>query len=79
MLVGREMKQMIEAFLNGNVTEAAKLHVKLHPVFKELFELPNPVLVKGSLGLRGIPVGGVRLPLVTAAEHELEVLKGLLN
>jgi 4-hydroxy-tetrahydrodipicolinate synthase len=78
-VVGREMKQMIEAFLSGNVAEAAKLHVELHPVFKELFELPNPVLVKGSLGLRGIPVGGVRLPLVAATEDELEVLKGLLN
>ncbi len=78
-VVGREMKQMIEAFLSGNVAEAAKLHVELHPIFKELFELPNPVLVKGSLGLRGIPVGGVRLPLVTATEDELEVLKGLLN
>ncbi len=78
-VVGREMKQMIEAFLNGNVAEAAKLHVELHPVFKGLFDLPNPVLVKGSLGLRGFPVGGVRLPLVAATEDELEVLKGLLN
>ncbi|MFC5648966.1 4-hydroxy-tetrahydrodipicolinate synthase [Paenibacillus solisilvae] len=78
-VVGREMKQMIEAFLNGNVAEAAKLHVQLHPVFKELFELPNPVLVKGSLALRGIPAGGVRLPLVAATDADLEVLKGLLS
>lgn len=77
-VVGREMKQMIEAFLDGKVAEAAKLHGKLHPIFKELFELPNPVLVKGSLNLRGIPAGGVRLPLVAATEAEMEVLKGLL-
>ena len=41
------------------------------PVFKGLFDLPNPVLVKGLLDFAGFPVGGVRLPLVAATEDEV--------
>lgn len=81
-VIGAEMKQMINAYLNGNVQEAALLHAQCHPVFKGLFELPNPVpnpvLVKAALELRGLPVGGVRLPLVGATETELAALRDLL-
>ena len=78
-IIGREMKQMIEAFLSGNVVEAAKLHGSCFPVFKGLFELPNPVLVKSALAFRGLPVGGVRLPLVGPTEEETAALRGLLK
>jgi 4-hydroxy-tetrahydrodipicolinate synthase len=82
-IVGSEMKAMIDAYLSGDVGKAASLHGKLFPVFKGLFELPhpvpNPVLVKAALGLRGLPVGGVRLPLVPASETEIAALKELLK
>ncbi|BBH20814.1 4-hydroxy-tetrahydrodipicolinate synthase [Paenibacillus baekrokdamisoli] len=78
-VVGAEMKQMIEAYLTGNVGEAAKLHVQLYPIFKELFELPNPVLVKAALGIRNVPVGSVRLPLVAATETEMTALREILS
>lgn len=45
---------MIEAYLNGNNEEAARLHRRLYPVFKGLFHCPNPVAVKYALQLRGI-------------------------
>ncbi|MFD0711329.1 4-hydroxy-tetrahydrodipicolinate synthase [Paenibacillus sp. GCM10027626] len=82
-VIGAQMKQMIEAYLNGNVKEAAALHQQCFPVFKGLFELPhpvpNPVLVKAALQLRGLAVGGVRLPLVNATEQELAALRSLLG
>ncbi|UVI32555.1 4-hydroxy-tetrahydrodipicolinate synthase [Paenibacillus spongiae] len=81
-IIGADMKRMIQAYLNGSVQEAAELHQKCHPVFKGLFELPNPVpnpvLVKAALALRGLPVGGVRLPLVGATEAEMASLRELL-
>lgn len=77
-IVGSKMKQMIEAYLAGRVEEAAKLHVECFPVFKGLFELPNPTLVKAALGLIGQPVGGVRLPLVAASEADIESLRRIL-
>jgi 4-hydroxy-tetrahydrodipicolinate synthase len=82
-VVGSEMKAMIDAYVSGNVSEAAALHGKLYPIFKGLFELPhpvpNPVLVKAALGIRGLSVGGVRLPLVPASEAELAALKELIK
>ncbi|WP_274651492.1 4-hydroxy-tetrahydrodipicolinate synthase [Paenibacillus humicola] len=81
-IVGQEMKTMIDAYLGGRTAEAAALHGKLHPIFKGLFELPhpvpNPVLVKAALAFKGVPVGGVRLPLVPATDAELAALKELL-
>ncbi|WP_219836714.1 4-hydroxy-tetrahydrodipicolinate synthase [Paenibacillus sp. R14(2021)] len=78
-VIGKEMKAMIHAYLDGNNGEAAKLHGESLRVFKGLFDLPNPVLVKAALALKRLPVGGVRLPLVDANEAEIDVLKQLLN
>ncbi|WP_028610978.1 4-hydroxy-tetrahydrodipicolinate synthase [Paenibacillus harenae] len=81
-IIGSKMKQLITAYLNGNVQEAAKLNRECHPIFKGLFAcphpVPNPVAVKYALGLKGLPVGGVRLPLVTVNEAEAEFLRKLV-
>jgi 4-hydroxy-tetrahydrodipicolinate synthase len=78
-IVGAEMKEMINAHLDGRPAEAGALHRKLLPVFGGLFKAPNPVLVKRALELQGLPVGGVRLPLVEADEAETAALKQLLG
>lgn len=78
-LVGAEMKMMIEAYLNGNNEEAARLHRRLYPVFKRLFHCPNPVAVKYALQLRGYHVGGVRLPLVEPSESEAGFIRELVT
>ncbi|MCR2805069.1 4-hydroxy-tetrahydrodipicolinate synthase [Paenibacillus soyae] len=82
-IVGAEMKKMIEAYVSGDVQGAAQLNGKLFPIFKGLFHcphpVPNPVAVKYALALKGLPVGGVRLPLVTVNEAEAAFLKNLLS
>ncbi|OPA77651.1 4-hydroxy-tetrahydrodipicolinate synthase [Paenibacillus selenitireducens] len=78
-IIGSTMKSMIDAFLQGNVREAAQLHQQCFPIFKGLFECPNPVSVKYALGLRGLPVGGVRLPLVNPNEKEALFIQNLLK
>ncbi|GIO29943.1 MULTISPECIES: 4-hydroxy-tetrahydrodipicolinate synthase [Paenibacillus] len=81
-LIGSSMKDMIQAYLNGEVAEAAKLHQKLFPVFKGLFEcphpLPNPSALKYALNLRGRFVGGVRLPLIDPNESEAAFIRDLV-
>lgn len=81
-IIGRQMKEMIEAFLNGRVAEAAKLHQRSLPVFKGLFEcphpVPNPVAVKYALNLSGLAVGSVRLPLIPPTEEEAAFIRNLL-
>ncbi len=78
-LFGKEIKQMIDAFFNGDVQKASEWHGKLNPIFKGLFISPNPVMIKCALNLRGIDVGGVRLPLVKANEDEERFIKDLLG
>jgi 4-hydroxy-tetrahydrodipicolinate synthase len=82
-LIGGRMKQMIEAFKAGRVTEAAQINAECWPVFKGLFNcphpVPNPVPVKYALSLRGMSVGGVRLPLADATEQEAAFIRGLLG
>jgi 4-hydroxy-tetrahydrodipicolinate synthase len=82
-IVGARMKQLIEAFQAGRVAEAVKLNQELFPIFKGLFNcphpVPNPVAVKYALTLRGIPVGGVRLPLADVTEQESEFIRHLVN
>ncbi|WP_372631702.1 4-hydroxy-tetrahydrodipicolinate synthase [Cohnella sp.] len=82
-VVGAQMKELIAAYLDGRVQEAQAINAKLFPVFKGLFNcphpVPNPVAVKYALSLRGLPVGGVRLPLVSTTEAEEKFLQNLLN
>jgi len=78
-IIGAEMKRMIQAYVSGNVQEAAKLNGQLYPIFKGLFIAPNPVPVKHALAIKGAPVGGVRLPLVAVNEAEDQFLRKLLS
>ncbi|MFM9277260.1 4-hydroxy-tetrahydrodipicolinate synthase [Paenibacillus jiagnxiensis] len=78
-VVGSEMKRMIEAFTGGRPDQAATLHQSLFPVFKGLFECPNPVAVKYALELRGVAAGPVRLPLVAPTEQEAGFIRSLFE
>ena len=72
-------KQMIDAFLTGNISEAAMLHQQLLPIIKGLFEAPSPAPVKTALQLIGMDVGLVRLPMVPLTEQERTTLAKLLG
>lgn len=81
-IIGAKMKEMITSYLNGDVQAAAKLHGECYPVLKGLFNcphpVPNPVPVKYALSLKGIPVGGVRLPLIGLTDQEAEFVSKLV-
>lgn len=78
-LVGNEIKQMLNAFMAGNVKLATQLHLKLYPLFKGLFITTNPVPLKAAMTLLGWPVGGPRLPLVEATAQEKESIKKVME
>lgn len=82
-IVGPRMKALIAAFKAGRVEEAIRINQELYPIFDGLFNcphpVPNPVPVKVALSLRGLQVGGVRLPLVGATEAETAFIKQLLE
>ena len=78
-VVGNAMSDMVNAFFAGDLSKARNLHHELFPVFEGLFRTTNPVLVKESLNLIGVPVGSVRLPLVSATTKEKQELKEVLS
>ncbi|SHK09652.1 dihydrodipicolinate synthase [Geosporobacter subterraneus DSM 17957] len=65
-VVGKEMKAMIEAYLNGAIGEAAEMHLRLLNIFHNLFITTNPIPVKAALNMIGMKVGDPRLPLTAA-------------
>lgn len=78
-IIGNEMQEMISTFISGDVQSAAKRHQTLLPVMKGLFSAPSPTPVKTALQLKGMDVGGVRLPLVPLTEDERVALTNLLQ
>jgi 4-hydroxy-tetrahydrodipicolinate synthase len=82
-IIGAQMKELIAAYLEGRVKDAIAINAKCYPYFSGLFKcphpVPNPVAVKYALTLRGLPVGGVRLPLVTVTDEEAKFLQNLIN
>ena len=79
-VVGRDLKAMHTAFFNGDYREAARLHGKMLPVVKALFQptTPSPAPVKAAMNMLGVPVGGLRLPLVEANENEKAIVRKAL-
>jgi len=78
-VIGNEMQELVQAFLNGETKKAAKLHQQLLPIMQGLFKAPNPVPVKTALQLKGLDVGSVRLPLVPLTEQERATLAKLIK
>ena len=78
-IAGSEIKEMINAFVEGENEEALKLHLKLYPLFRKLFMAPNPVPVKAALEYTGIIREYVRKPLVVLDEDEKKELFSVLD
>ncbi|MFC1482922.1 4-hydroxy-tetrahydrodipicolinate synthase [Candidatus Margulisiibacteriota bacterium] len=73
-IVGLHLQEMMKQFFDGHIKEAEAINEKLSPLFEHLFITTNPIMVKASLNLMGMPVGPVRLPLVNATPEQIEVI-----
>lgn len=78
-LVGIQIKDMMERFLNSEVREAAKIHRHLLPLINALFIVSNPVPLKWTLNYLGFPVGKPRLPLVEPDEKSANLIQTTLK
>ncbi len=74
-LLPKEVSEMVNAFLEGNIEKARELHFKLYPLFKVMFIETNPIPIKAAMKLCGMPAGDPRLPLAPISETSLKVLK----
>ncbi|MCD6300033.1 MAG: 4-hydroxy-tetrahydrodipicolinate synthase [Dehalococcoidales bacterium] len=78
-LVGNQVKEMIDSFINGKTDEAAKMHRHLLPLVNAMFVVSNPIPVKYALNVVGFNVGKPRLPLVEPDEKTAATIKETLK
>jgi 4-hydroxy-tetrahydrodipicolinate synthase len=72
-IVGNEMRRMFD-----EPDARAVIDASLRDVYLTLFITASPTPTKAALNLLGHDVGGLRLPMVEADEHELDEIKAML-
>ncbi len=78
-VAGAPIREMVDRFAAGDTAGALAVHLRLLQLFKAIFVTVNPVPVKYALNRMGIPVGGVRPPLVEVTEKEAAVVDTALR
>ncbi len=78
-LVGNQIKEMIDSFINGKSGEATSIHRHLLPLINALFIVSNPIPVKYALNHIGFNVGKPRLPLTEADEKSAAFIRDTLK
>jgi 4-hydroxy-tetrahydrodipicolinate synthase len=73
-IVGEEMRRLVD-----EPDERARIDGSLRGVYEAMAVTTNPIPVKAALNLLGHRVGGLRLPLVEADEHEQAAIRGALE
>ena len=78
-LVGNQIKEMIDSFINGKTDEAARIHRHLLSLVNAMFVIANPIPVKYALNVVGFNAGKPRLPLLEPDEKTAAVIKETLK
>ncbi len=73
--IGRDLREMLDAWFAGNAEKALEIHQKVLPIFTGTFRTQGAILTKAALNLMGLPGGHTRLPLVDATPAQIEQLK----
>ncbi|CAB4672691.1 unannotated protein [freshwater metagenome] len=73
--VGKELREMLDAWFSGNSHRATEIHQQLLPVYTGTFRTQGAILTKAAMTLMGLPGGVVRLPLVNATASQIEQLR----
>ena len=73
-IIGEEMRRMVD-----EPDERARIDGSLRGVYEAMSVTTNPIPVKAALNMLGHRVGGLRLPLVEADEHEQAAIRGALE
>ena len=73
--VGRDLREMLDAWFSGNSDRATEIHQKLLPIYTGTFRTQGAILTKAALTLMGLPGGKVRLPLVNATDSQIAQLR----
>jgi 4-hydroxy-tetrahydrodipicolinate synthase len=78
-ILGPQIKEMIEKYLEGDIAGSRELHFKLLMASTELFMTTSPIPIKECCNMLGYNAGPLRLPLNQATEKEREKLRSMLE
>ncbi len=78
-LVGKQIQEMIQHTVKGNMKEAAAIHLNLLPLVNALFIVSNPIPVKYALNHVGFRVGKPRLPLTEPDDKSKATIEAILK
>jgi 4-hydroxy-tetrahydrodipicolinate synthase len=78
-LLPRQVVEMVDTALNGNLEQARQLHFRLMPIFKAAFIETNPAPIKYAMQKMGLAGGPLRLPLVEIRPTSRTVLDNVLS
>ena len=75
-IIPAEVANMIREFEKGNYQTAQDIFIsKVYPLSSAMFYETNPIPVKTSVQLMGLPAGNLRLPLTPMSDDNLAKLK----
>lgn len=75
-IIPRDVSNMVSEFEKGNYQKAKEIFLtKVYPLSNAMFYETNPIPVKTSARLMGLPSGDLRLPLSPMSENNLAKLK----
>jgi 4-hydroxy-tetrahydrodipicolinate synthase len=72
-IVGDEMRRMVQ-----EPERRSEIDASLQDVYETLFMTASPTCTKAALNMLGHRVGGLRLPMIEADEHELAAVRAML-
>jgi 4-hydroxy-tetrahydrodipicolinate synthase len=78
-LAGKQMRDMIDKLINGEMAGAAEIHHRLLPLINALFVTSNPIPIKHALNHLGFKVGKPRLPLTEPDEKSAAIIESMLK
>ncbi len=77
-LCSPEYRRMLDAYREGRVDEAARIHASLLPLIDALFATASPIPVKWAMRQLGFNVGECRLPLDSLPQAIADRLRPLI-
>jgi len=79
-IVPREMTEMVDAMLKGDMEKAKEINIRLFSLFEAMFLETNPIPVKKAAEMMGlVAAGDVRLPLGALSKGNEEKLRKVLE
>ncbi|PTM58945.1 4-hydroxy-tetrahydrodipicolinate synthase [Desmospora activa DSM 45169] len=78
-VAGLDMKQMIEAFINGEIKTATAMQQRLIPLVEALFMTSSPAPLKYALSRMGLCEESVRQPILPLSDAEKKEMDSILQ